>query len=242
MIVTAWNEGKYASSGGGYGLRFSAKDRDRHLRRDWGTIRLRVQEQPETWVEANVDKDCFWKKEITIIDQSIGQWLLKKGYARWVPHHPPKFMLTHLRHNEFSLVPHQLPAGLPCHERVDVAEWRAFEKAIREGQAAQVTQMVRQRCQALITRLKDYFRDAETGRIKCACCRWTRPEAGFRGDIIHMHHHNPVADAPEEGRLITWEEATRTFSPVCPRCHALLHAADLERCYEVDELRAILGH
>ena len=55
-----------------------------------------------------------------------------------------------------------------------------------------------------------------------------------------LHHHQPVHAAPAEGRIIRWEDAQRTFSPLCPTCHSLIHAKPGGGCFELDELRALI--
>jgi hypothetical protein len=40
-----------------------------------------------------------------MIDKSLGQWFLRKGYAPWVTGNPPVFRLKPLGHNEFRVLP-----------------------------------------------------------------------------------------------------------------------------------------
>jgi hypothetical protein len=239
MKATAWNVGNYLKSGGGYGFRISKADRDQHLDRRLGRVRLLITE-PDVWAEANIDKDGFWGEHTVMIDKSLGQWFLRKGYARWVPGEPPVFRLEPMAANEFRVVPVELPETLPCRTEVSEAEWNEFQQSFLEGRLMETQQQTRQRCQRLIEQLKDHFRDEETGLIACAACRWTRPREGFHGDIVHMHHHQPVHAAPVEGRIIHWEDALRTFSPLCPTCHTLIHAKPGGGCFELDELRELI--
>lgn len=240
MIVTAWNRGQHLKTGGGYGFRFNSNDRDQHLSREWRKVRFLV-EEPDTWAEANIDKDCFWNDKTTLVNKSIGRWLLHKGYARWAKNEPPTFRLVHLGENLFRVVPEHLPDSLPCHRQLPAREWEEFQKAFSEGRIMEIRQEIRQRCQRLIEQLKDHFRDETTGGIECAACSWMKPGNSFRGDIIQMHHHHPVHEAPDEGRTIRWEEAVKTFSPLCPTCHALIHAKPGGGCYGLEELRNILS-
>lgn len=239
MKATAWNVGNYLKSGGGYGFRISKADRDQYLDRRLGRVRFLITE-PDVWAEANIDKDGFWGEHTVMIDKSLGQWFLRKGYARWVPGAPPVFRLEPMAANEFRVVPVELPETLPCRTEVSEEEWNEFQKFFLEGRMMETRQSTRQRCQRLIEQLKDHFRDEETGLIACSACQWTRPREGFHGDIVHMHHHQPVHDAPDEGRIIRWEDALRTFSPLCPTCHALIHAKPGGGVFELEELKEML--
>jgi hypothetical protein len=40
MTVTAWNNGKYASSGAGYGLRLDPADRNKTFQQSWSNVTL----------------------------------------------------------------------------------------------------------------------------------------------------------------------------------------------------------
>ena len=104
MNATAWNAGNYLKSGGGYGFRISKADRDQYLDRQLGTVRFLVDE-PDGWAEANIDKDGFWGEHTVMIDKSLGQWFLRKGYAPWVTGNPPVFRLKPLGHNKFRVLP-----------------------------------------------------------------------------------------------------------------------------------------
>ena len=239
MKATAWNASKYLRSGGGYGFRISKADRDKYLDRRLGSARFLISE-PNEWAEANIEKDGFWGDHTVMIDKSLGQWFLRKGYARWVPGKPPVFHLEPMGRNEFRVIPEELPASLPCQTELSEDEWEEFQRLFLEGRLMEARQQTRQRCQRLIEQLKDYFRDEATGLIECAACSWKKPGNGFRGDIVQMHHHQPVHEAPAEGRIIRWEDAVETFSPLCPTCHALIHAKPGGGCYELQELQAIV--
>jgi hypothetical protein len=129
---------------------------------------------------------------------------------------------------------------VPVQPQVSIHDWQAYQQAWQEGRLMERTsETTRQRCEALTKRLKEHFRDSKTKMIACAVCRWTKPAHGFRGDIIHFHHHDQIAHAPDEGRTLAWEEAKLVFSPLCPRCHALIHASPSDRCYTIDELQKI---
>ena len=102
MKATAWNNGHHHESGAGYGFKISASDRDRHFRRSWETILLRIEGQPQ--FEVNVKKDSFWNSDCReLIHREIGIWLRKNKMAPWPKRRPPKLELLHLSENRFKL-------------------------------------------------------------------------------------------------------------------------------------------
>ncbi len=93
FIATAWSNGSHHRSGAGYGLRVSMLDRDRHFRREWETVELRLPalDQP---IRVNIDKDSFWSTCRELIHAEVGRWLLKTGAAPWPPMVPPRVLVT----------------------------------------------------------------------------------------------------------------------------------------------------
>ncbi|HOP60567.1 MAG TPA: hypothetical protein PKZ60_04055 [Candidatus Saccharicenans sp.] len=103
MIVTAYNNGQHHSSGAGYGLRLSVKDRDKYFKRDWKEILLRL-EGEEGEVLVNVSKPSFWNSSCReLISKGIGIWLIKNGKVPWPKGCPPKMRMEHLVDNIFKL-------------------------------------------------------------------------------------------------------------------------------------------
>jgi hypothetical protein len=101
--ATVWNNGHHHESGAGYGIKISASDRDRHFKRSWGSISLRIEDQPDGF-EVNVDKDSFWSEGCReLIHIRIGSWLRKKKIAPWPKREPPKLELIPLGGRFFRL-------------------------------------------------------------------------------------------------------------------------------------------
>lgn len=94
FVATAWNRGDHLASGNGYGLKLSARDRDAHLRREWGSVDLHLggREQP---TRVNVDKPSLWTDPCReLISREIGEWLIAAGKAPWPRGVPPRLRLT----------------------------------------------------------------------------------------------------------------------------------------------------
>lgn len=103
MEVTAWNNGRHNSTGGGYGFKLKAKDRDASFRRSWTTVFVSLPgSEPE--VEVNVAKLSFWSATCReLISREFGRWLIDNGYAPWSSGAPPKFRLRPKGGNHFGL-------------------------------------------------------------------------------------------------------------------------------------------
>lgn len=80
MVVSAWNGGGCHASGAGYGVRMSSADRDRLVRREWGTVTVELPDG--TSATANVDGKAFWKNCPELRSKDIGRWMSETtGYA-----------------------------------------------------------------------------------------------------------------------------------------------------------------
>lgn len=102
MIVTAWNNGQYHSTGAGYGLKIAIEDRDTHFSKAWKSVIIKLPNGIE--VEANINKSSFWSNTCReLINKEFGKWFIERGFAPWKSGRPPKFKLTHSRENRFNL-------------------------------------------------------------------------------------------------------------------------------------------
>ena len=128
---------------------------------------------------------------------------------------------------------------LPDGEPVTLAEVIQESRSYLEGATSQVTQEIKARCDALRKRTKELLRDPD-GFLRCKVCDWHKPDAQIVGDIVELHHLDPISEAPEEGRVVTIAEATTLFIPVCPTCHRMIHSRTGERQFSADELKKIL--
>lgn len=102
MIVTAWNNGSFHTSGAGYGLKIDITDRDRFFNREWESVMLEL--EGEAPIRVNIKKASFWGKTChELIKKEIGLWLLKNRKAPWPKGQPPKFFLEPIEGNRFMV-------------------------------------------------------------------------------------------------------------------------------------------
>ena len=93
MIATAWNNGTYNPTGGGYGFKIDEEDRDKFFRRDWKNVVLTLEGEKDE-VTVNARKKSFWTPECReLINKQVGLWLIKNGKAPWPKGRPPKIRL-----------------------------------------------------------------------------------------------------------------------------------------------------
>ena len=72
---------------------------------------------------------------------------------------------------------------------------------------------------------------------RCAACEQVMEDAyGYAAkDIIHVHHLKPISTAQGEYEL----DPVHDLVPVCPNCHAVIHARR-DKPYEVAEVRRMI--
>ncbi len=99
MIVTAWNNGSWNSSGAGYGIRISIEDRDQYFRPEWKSVII-VLDDHEVEVKLS---ESFWNKCPELRKKEIGVWLIKNGLGRWPKGNPPKLKLEPVGDRRFKL-------------------------------------------------------------------------------------------------------------------------------------------
>ena len=103
IIVKAWNNGEYHPNGNGYGIRIGAKNRDEHFKRQWKTVSLELEGEPES-IDVNIDKPSFWDTScLEIISVKIGKWLIKNRRGKWPRGLPPRIVMNHIGSNRFHL-------------------------------------------------------------------------------------------------------------------------------------------
>lgn len=103
MEVTAWNNGQYAVSGAGYGLRVEQADRDRYFDKDWQIVWIVLPGVADE-IKVHIDASTFWSDSSgELLNQRIGQWLIENGYAQWKRRKPPRFFLDADENARFTL-------------------------------------------------------------------------------------------------------------------------------------------
>ena len=104
MEVTAWNNGQHYRSDAGYGFKVSIADRDRHFRRSWSTVQVKLPGQAAP-IEVNVGKASFWSDACReLISRELGLWFIEHGYAPWEQGSPPRFKLAVAGERKFRIV------------------------------------------------------------------------------------------------------------------------------------------
>src|SRR5215211_7594407 len=105
VLVTAWNNGAHHSSGAGYGLKLTTRDRDVYLKREWGHIDLYLPGRADP-AKVNLDKDSLWGRQCReLISRHIGEWFLNTGIAPWQRGLPPRFRLVARSERAFEVQP-----------------------------------------------------------------------------------------------------------------------------------------
>ena len=105
--ATAWNNGQWSPTGAGYGLKIPIGDRNRHFRREWHTVTLRlIGERTRRVAVANVAKASFWDHACReLIQAEIGRWLIENKLAVWPRGRPPRFRIAPIATGEFEVRP-----------------------------------------------------------------------------------------------------------------------------------------
>lgn len=102
MIVKAWNNGAHSRNGKGYGFRVSPEDRDVFFKKEWASILLEMDGEPQP-EEVKLD-EAFWSEEgCELMSQALGRWLRRNGLAPWVRGNPPSVVLEPVEENRFRV-------------------------------------------------------------------------------------------------------------------------------------------
>ncbi len=129
---------------------------------------------------------------------------------------------------------------VPDSDPVTLAEIVQESRSYLEGATSQVTQEIKARCEALRKRTKELLRDSD-GFLRCKVCGWHKPaDEMISGDIVELHHLDPISEAPDEGRIVTIADAATLFVPVCPNCHRMIHARTGGGHFDIETLRGFL--
>src|SRR5690606_38126674 len=110
-----------------------------------------------------------------------------------------------------------------------------------EGAKVEITAQVRERS----LRLRDLARahlaaQSADGRLHCAACDCAPPLGLERSSpIVEIHHGIGISGYPEGGKEVTFEEAVKHLTPLCPNCHRILHAKPGRGTFTFEDLRQI---
>jgi len=101
MNVTGWNNGQWNITGAGYGVRIAKRDREKHFKRQWASVIVKIQGCEPVRIRLS---EAFWKDCIELRSQGIGGWMIARGFSSWPSHKPPHFSLVPTGDNAFELV------------------------------------------------------------------------------------------------------------------------------------------
>ena len=107
FIATAWNDGRWSPTGGGYGLKIPIEDRDKFFKKSWRTVVLHLKAGDiHGGAEANVAKSSFWGDTCReLIKQEIGEWFIRCDFAPWPNGEPPRFRMFPAGERKFKVEP-----------------------------------------------------------------------------------------------------------------------------------------
>lgn len=79
--VKTWNNGSWHDDGNGYGIKIGNLDIQKHFKRKWGEINLKLDKID---ILLNIDKDSFWNGKCgELISKKIGIWLIERNLSKW---------------------------------------------------------------------------------------------------------------------------------------------------------------
>ena len=91
FVGTAWNNDSHQTSGAGYGIKLTPRDRDKYFRRPEVFLNL---EGRTGNIPVNTDKPSFWNDACRkLISKVVGLWLISNGKAPLEKGRPPKLQL-----------------------------------------------------------------------------------------------------------------------------------------------------
>jgi len=125
---------------------------------------------------------------------------------------------------------------IPDEEMPSEEELVDYDSQFEEGQAKEITQIVRRRCGALIAKARAHYRSSD-GELHCIACGWSRPTKLLRSDIVEIHHMHSVGSLPKKGIRQKFSEAIQCLVPLCPNCHRLTHSRPNGGTFTLDELK-----
>ena len=97
MLATAWHSGGSTHEPGGYGIRFSADDRDRYFN-GFDDVVLELDGAGPVTIQLS---PSFWRKCSELRSAEIGRWLIASEVAPWAKGNPPGIVVTPIDRNRF---------------------------------------------------------------------------------------------------------------------------------------------
>lgn len=108
-----------------------------------------------------------------------------------------------------------------------------------EGAKIGITAQIRERSARLRDLARAHFAaQSADGRLHCTVCNWAPPLAlELSGPIVEIHHGIGIRSYPPDGKALTFEEAVKHLTPLCPNCHRILHSKPGGGAFTLEELR-----
>ena len=98
VLATGWHNGQSPTDPGGYGIKFTAADRDHYFDPDWDEVEFAL--DTETVIVPL--SPSFWRSCSEVRSAAIGRWLLEQGSAPWSSGTPPGIAVEKLDGNRFT--------------------------------------------------------------------------------------------------------------------------------------------
>lgn len=99
MRATGWHNGGPSETPAGYGIKFTADDRDRHFDPAWESVVLEMEGFGRTVIGLS---ESFWRKCSELRSADVGRWLLNAGAAPWTSGSPPTITVDPLGEARFA--------------------------------------------------------------------------------------------------------------------------------------------
>lgn len=100
MHATAWHNGVPTNEPAGYGIKFTAADRDRVFHKAWNDVVLDLEASGSVVVGLSAS---FWRSCSELHSADLGRWLLEQRAAPWPKGNPPGLAVTQLDDNRFAV-------------------------------------------------------------------------------------------------------------------------------------------
>jgi hypothetical protein len=97
--ATAWHGGGSPRLPGGYGIKFTERDRDKYFHPDWTDVVIDLQGGESARVSLS---PSFWRSCSELRSALIGRWLLDIGAAPWTHGSPPSIAVDQVARNRFT--------------------------------------------------------------------------------------------------------------------------------------------
>ena len=108
-----------------------------------------------------------------------------------------------------------------------------------EGAKVEIIGQCRERSRRLRDLARAHFAAQSTDRrLHCAACDWAPPTIlELSSPIVEIHHGVGINSYPDDGKALSFEDAIKFLTPLCPNCHRVIHAKRGGGSFTLDVLR-----